>query len=67
MNLGHPKTPSKFKSKEIVDTDSSSDSENDEVIDDNDVESKKAPKKRAKGKAFTKEGVKGFTDAEIRR
>ena len=58
----------KIKSKAIVDTDSSSDSESgDAVEDDEETKSKRAPRKRGKGKIFTKEGVKGITDNEIRR
>lgn len=57
-----------IKSKEIVESDSSSSSSESEAIDDPDVaKSKKAPKKKMGNKALKKDGVRGFTDGEIRR
>ena len=53
----------KVKSKEIVDTDTSTDSDSD---DDDDTKHLKKPSKKL-AKVLTKEEVKGFSDAEIRR
>lgn len=69
MNIGQTSNNKKVKSKAIVDTDTSSDSDDDSV-EENDVDEtkgKKATKRQTKSKPVKKEGVKGFSDVEIRR
>lgn len=58
----------KAKSKEFLPTDSSSTSSSDVEGENNDgAEGQEKKTKKRKAKAMKKEGVKGFTDQELRR
>ena len=68
MNISlHTSSNKKIKSKAIVDTDFSSSSDSDDIINDTTADDKVKKSSVKKPIKTTKEGVKGFTDNELRK
>ena len=68
MNISlHTSSNKKIKSKAIVDTDFSSSSDSDDIINDVTTDDKVKKSSIKKPIKTTKEGVKGFTDNELRK
>lgn len=68
MNISlHSSSNKKIKSKAFVDTDFSSSSDSDDIINDSTADDKVKKVSIKKPIKTTKEGVKGFTDNELRK